>query len=107
MDHGPSQARLRAEGVILTVVLAIGFDMVARRYRLGIDWQVERCLPDTRVVLIDLRSEIPERDGLIAFRGQGLAPIFPDGTQMVKILVGPAPISCRCHRHGRPSTASR
>ncbi len=76
------------KAVILTVVLAVGFDMIARRYRLGIDWQVERCLPDTRVVLIDLRSGIPERGGLIAFRGQGLAPIFPDGTQMVKILVG-------------------
>ncbi len=85
-DHPGRVFALKA--LILTVVLAVGFDMIAQRYRLGIDWQVERCLPDTRVVLIDLRSEIPERGALIAFRGQGLAPIFPDGTQMVKILVG-------------------
>jgi conjugal transfer pilin signal peptidase TrbI len=85
-DHPRRVFALKA--VILTVVLAVGFDMIARRYRLGIDWQIERCLPDTRVVLIDLRSGIPERGGLIAFRGQGLAPIFPDSTQMVKILVG-------------------
>ena len=85
-DHPRRVFVLKA--VILTVVLAVAFDMIARRYRLGIDWQIERCLPDTRVVLIDLRSKIPERGGLIAFRGQGLAPIFPDGTQMVKILVG-------------------
>lgn len=68
------------KAVILAVVLAIGFDMAARHYRLGIDWQVEHCLPDTRVVLINLRSDIPERGGLIAFHGRGLAPIFPDGT---------------------------
>jgi conjugal transfer pilin signal peptidase TrbI len=85
-DHPRRVFALKA--VILTVVLAVGFDMIARRYRLGIDWQVERCLPDIRVVLIDLRSEIPKRGELIAFRGLGLAPIFPDGTQMVKILVG-------------------
>ncbi len=76
------------KATILTVTLAFSFDYVAKRYRLGIDWQVERCLPDTRAVLIDLRSSVPERGGLIAFRGQGLAPIFPDGTHMVKILVG-------------------
>lgn len=76
------------KAVILTVVLAIGFDIIARHYRLGIDWQIERCLPDTRVVLIDLGSGIPERGELVTFRGQGLAPIFPDGTQMVKVLVG-------------------
>jgi conjugal transfer pilin signal peptidase TrbI len=85
-DHPRRVFALKA--VILTVVLAVGFDMIAWRYRLGIDWQIERCLPDIRVVLIDLRSEIFERGGLIAFRGQGLAPIFPDDTQMVKILVG-------------------
>lgn len=77
---------IRAAG--LTLVLAIAFGYVAIRYRLGIDWQVSRCLPDTRVVLIDLWSAPPARGGLIAFRGQGLAPLFPDGTTMVKILAG-------------------
>ena len=77
-----------AKAVLLTVVLTLAFGFVAKRYRLGIDWQVERCLPDTRVVLIDLWSGTPERGGLIAFRGMGLEPIFPDGTHMVKILVG-------------------
>ena len=76
------------KAIIVTVVLFAGFHYAAGRYRLGIDWQVERCLPDTHVVLIDLRSSLPERDGLVAFRGQGLAPIFEDGTHMVKILVG-------------------
>lgn len=73
---------------ILTIVLAIGFDYIAGRYRLGLDWQVERCLPDTRAVLIDLWSPVPERGELIAFRGRGLEPLFADGTHMVKILAG-------------------
>lgn len=76
------------KATVLTVTFAFSFDYVSKRYRLGIDWQVERCLPDTRAVLIDLRSSVPERGGLIAFRGKGLTPIFADGTHMVKILVG-------------------
>lgn len=76
------------KATLLAATLAFSVDYIAKRYRLGIDWQVERCLPDTRAVLIDLRSEIPKRGGLIAFRGQGLEPLFADGTHMVKILVG-------------------
>ncbi len=76
------------KAVIVTVILVIGFQYIAGRYRIGIDWQVERCLPDTRVVLIDLHSSLPVRNGLIAFRGRGLAPFFEEGTPMVKILVG-------------------
>ncbi|MDH3661711.1 MAG: signal peptidase I [Alphaproteobacteria bacterium] len=87
IKRGPWRPFL-VKATILTATLALSFDYVAKRYRLGIDWQVERCLPDTRVVLIDLRSEMPKRGSLVAFRGEGLAPIFPDGTHMVKILVG-------------------
>ena len=76
------------KATLLTATLAFSVDYVAKRYRLGIDWQVERCLPDTHAVLIDLRSEMPERNELIAFRGRGLEPLFADGTHMVKILVG-------------------
>ena len=49
------------KAVIVTAVLCAGFSYAASRYRLGIDWQVERCLPDTRVVLIDLHSSLPEQ----------------------------------------------
>lgn len=76
------------KATVLTITLFFAFDYVAKRYRLGIDWQVERCLPDTHAVLIDLRSAIPARGDLIAFRGLGLAPLFAEGTHMVKILVG-------------------
>ena len=76
------------KAVMATAVLFAGFTHVAARYRLGIDWQVERCLPDTRAVLIDLQSSLPGRHELIAFRGLGLEPFFEDGMPMVKILAG-------------------
>ena len=49
------------KATLLTATLAFSFDYIAKRYRLGIDWQVERCLPDTHAVLIDLRSDMPKR----------------------------------------------
>jgi conjugal transfer pilin signal peptidase TrbI len=76
------------KAALVAITLFLAFDAIAKRYRLGIDWQVERCLPDTRAVLIDLRSDMPNRGELIAFRGRGLDPLFADGAHMVKILVG-------------------
>ena len=87
IKRGPWRPFL-VKAALVVITLFLAFDTIAKRYRLGIDWQVERCLPDTRAVLIDLGSEIPERGELIAFRGRGLEPLFADGTKMVKILVG-------------------
>lgn len=56
------------------------------RYSIGIDPQISRCLPDTRAVLIDRSTRTVERGDLVAFRAQGLAPWFADGTTMVKVV---------------------
>ena len=64
------------KAALVAITLFLAFDAIAKRYRLGIDWQIERCLPDTRAVLIDLRSDMPKRGELIAFRGRGLEPLF-------------------------------
>ncbi|MEZ5934843.1 MAG: signal peptidase I [Alphaproteobacteria bacterium] len=87
IKHGPWRPFL-FKAALVTITLVLSFEYIAKRYRLGIDWQVERCLPDTHAVLIDLRADVPKRGGLIAFRGQGLEPLFADGTHMVKILAG-------------------
>jgi conjugal transfer pilin signal peptidase TrbI len=58
------------------------------RYRIGIDTQQERCLPDTTVYLIDLWNKEPVKDGLYAFHSKGLAPLYNDGTRMLKRLTG-------------------
>jgi V/A-type H+-transporting ATPase subunit I len=58
------------------------------RYRIGIDTQQERCLPDTTVYLIDLWNKELVKDGLYAFHSKGLAPLYNDGTRMLKRLTG-------------------
>lgn len=55
------------------------------RYRIGID--TLRALPDT-VYLIDLWNKEPVKDGLYAFHSKGLAPLYNDGTRMLKRLTG-------------------
>ena len=56
------------------------------RYRIGIDTQQERCLPDT-TVSTDLWNKEPVKDGLYAFHSKGLAPLYNDGT-VLKRLTG-------------------
>lgn len=70
----------------LAMVLAAGY--VGARYRIGIDSQQDRCLPDTSVYLIDRWDKTPVKKAPYAFRAQGLAPIYPDGTTMLKRMTG-------------------
>jgi conjugal transfer pilin signal peptidase TrbI len=86
----PQQIRPRfaVQAALLTVCMVAGWAWLAERYRLGIDPQISRCLPDTRVVLIDQDAALPARGGLVAFRAENLTPLFPDGTILVKILAG-------------------
>lgn len=80
--------RFAVQAALLTVCMVAGWAWLAERYRLGIDPQISRCLPDTRVVLIDQDAALPARGDLVAFRAANLAPLFRDGTVLVKILVG-------------------
>lgn len=60
---------------------------LAGRYRLALDPQTIRCLPELRAVLIDRQGQ-PHRQGdLLVFEARGLAPAFADGTLLVKRLV--------------------
>lgn len=69
-------------------LLGGGMAFAGQRYRIGIDPQTVRCLPDVRAVAIDLTASPPKRGGLVAFAAQGLEPAFEDGTLLVKILAG-------------------
>nr|WP_247884674.1 S26 family signal peptidase [Azospirillum sp. OGB3] len=68
--------------------LFAGGSYITDRYRIGIDPQISRCLPDTRVVLIDRWDQGVERGQLVAFAARGLTPYFKDGTTMVKVVDG-------------------
>jgi len=74
-------------GALLAALYAAGA-YVTDRYRIGIDPQISRCLPDTRVVLIDRWDRSVERGQLVAFAASGLAPYFKNGTTMVKVIDG-------------------
>lgn len=71
--------------ISLMLVLGCGF---INRYKIGIDPQNERCLPNNFIYLIDLKDLKLERNATYAFHAKGLSPLFKDGTRMLKILVG-------------------
>lgn len=73
--------------ILLVLMFLVGLYGLLR-YRIGIDTQEDRCLPDTQVYLIDLWDQEPVRDGLYAFRAQGLAPLYKNGTRMLKRMSG-------------------
>lgn len=72
--------------VVLMALAAAGLAF-ASRYRLGWDVQQDTSLP-YHLFLIDRKDQRMQRGACYAFSAQGLAPLYPDGTKMVKRLVG-------------------
>lgn len=74
---------------ILLLVLAVE-RYIGQRFLIGGDDQVDRCLPDKWVYLIDTHKKDIWRGDLIAFRAERMAPFFKDGQIIVKIAAGVA-----------------
>lgn len=73
--------------VLGVLVLLDGAALAAgTRWRIGLDPQINRCLPEIRAVMMDLWSDLPPRGGLIVFEAYGLEPAYPDGSLLVKLL---------------------
>jgi len=94
--HSPSSPRVARPrlGVfllkaipILLLVLAVE-RYLGQRLLIGGDDQVDRCLPDKWVYLIDTHNKDIWRGDLIAFRAERMAPFFKDGQIIVKIAAG-------------------
>lgn len=79
------QSFILKASVVLLLMWGVGTSL-ASRYRIGIDPQQEKCLPQT-FYLVDLKDRSLERGAIYAFKARGLAPLFQEGTWMVKILV--------------------
>ncbi len=73
---------------VLSACLAVGAVAFANRYRIGIDSQIEKCIPGITFYLVDLKDKELKRDQIYSFSAKGLQPLFADGTKMVKILKG-------------------
>jgi conjugal transfer pilin signal peptidase TrbI len=72
---------------ILLLVLAVE-RYIGQRFLIGGDDQVDRCLPDKWVYLIDTYNKDIWRGDLIAFRAERMTPYFNDGQIIVKIAAG-------------------
>lgn len=72
---------------ILLLVLAVE-RYIGQRFLIGGDDQVDRCLPDKWVYLIDTYNKDIWRGDLIAFRAERMTPYFKDGQIIVKIAAG-------------------
>ena len=72
---------------LLIMVLAVEH-YIGQRFLIGGDDQVDRCLPDKRIYIIDTYNKDIWRGDLIAFRAERMAPYFKDGKVIVKIAAG-------------------
>ncbi len=91
--HRPYQTRasfLRFIGKALPILLlALAVERyIGERFLIGGDDQVDRCLPDKWIYLIDTHNKDIWRGDLIAFRAERMAPYFKDGQIIVKIAAG-------------------
>ncbi len=73
--------------VVLAIIIGGGF-WFAQNYRIGIDPQLEKCIPGYTFYLIDLNDKQVKRGETFAFRSKGVEPLFEDGTWMVKFVRG-------------------
>lgn len=77
-----------AKGLALSALLAGGIVLLADRYSIAIAPQASLCLPPHRIWIIDKHDATPIRGEIFAFKSAGLAPLFADGTTIVKVLDG-------------------
>jgi len=78
----------RRAGLALIVILA-GAWYIHDRYRIGIDDQVDSCLPPYRWFIIDRWDRRIERYDLIAFRAiEPMQALFPQGQTVIKRVMG-------------------
>lgn len=80
--------RFLAKAALLLAVILVGGYWFTQNYRIGIDPQLEKCIPGYTFYLIDLNDKHVERGKTFAFRSKGVEPLFTDGTWMVKFVRG-------------------
>lgn len=83
-----SWTRFGIKASVIVLILWASGEAFASRYRIGIDPQKQRSLPEYTFFLIDMQDKSLEKGGVYAFRAKNVAPFFKDGTRMVKILSG-------------------
>lgn len=72
----------------LSAVTASAVYAAGTRWSIAIDSQENLCLPPYRIWIIDKKNTTPVQGEVFAFSAQGLAPVFEDGTTIVKVVEG-------------------
>jgi len=80
--------RYSVKAGLLFLSMSMAWMYVVSRYRIGIDNQVEKCLPGYTFFLVDKWDHKLERGKIYSFHARHMEPLFKDGTRMVKILRG-------------------
>ena len=83
-----SSSSFYVKAAILSLVIVVLNLWFTSNFRIGIDGQEIRCLPDHKYFLVDMRKTQPELDSIMAYSASGLEPWFIDGTMMAKIVSG-------------------
>lgn len=76
------------KALALSSVMATAVYAAGTRWSIAIDAQENLCLPPYRIWLIDKKQTTPIQGEIFAFTSRGLAPVFADGTTIVKVLEG-------------------
>lgn len=76
------------KALLLSLSIVLVFVWIESRFRIGIDGQTVRCLPDHKYYLVDMDDKEVSRNKILAYSSKGLQPYYDDGTMMAKIVHG-------------------
>jgi conjugal transfer pilin signal peptidase TrbI len=74
------------KAAMIAIAFIVLFSWIESNYRIGIDSQAIRCLPDHKYYLVDLSDKAVHRDTIMAYESKGLQPYYEDGTVMAKYV---------------------
>ena len=74
--------------IVMMALFQWGVEAWTSRYRLMIDPQERRCIPEYQVYLLKKRIHSVEKGKIYAFRAKGMEPFYQDGEPIGKYAVG-------------------
>lgn len=74
--------------VLMGLSIIIMFNLLIARYRIAIDFESIRCIPEYAIYIVDKHDKVPKRNQLYLFKSKNLQPIYPKNTMMLKYLRG-------------------
>ena len=100
MKEKQSKPYFYLKAAILSLAIIVSILWLKDSYRIGIDGQNVRCLPDHKYYVVDLKDKDYDRNDIIAYFSEGLEPHFSDGTMMAKYVRGVAGDKVRIDESG-------